>query len=233
MQDPKDVIHLPGPPPVAVQVRRSTRAKRLALKVSRLDGSVTLTLPPRASMRVAMGFLNERAGWLHKALAGLEGPVLVRPGTQVPIEGVMRQVTAAPVRHAQIDGDALLVPQERPVAALTAFLKLRARDRLAERVAVHARALRRNPGKLTLRDTRSRWGSCTPAGDLMFSWRLVMAPPAILDYVAAHEVAHLAQMNHSPAFWAVVNRLYPDHASARRWLKAQGASLHRYQFTIS
>ena len=89
----------------------------------------------------------------------------------------------------------------------------------------------RTPGKLTLRDTRSRWGACTPSGDLMFSWRLIMAPARILDYVAAHEVAHLAQMNHSAAFWAEVTKLYPTHPEARRWLKAQGASLHHYRFT--
>ena len=82
----------------------------------------------------------------------------------------------------------------------------------------------------TLRDTRSRWGSCTAKGDLMFNWRLILAPPPVLDYVAAHEVAHLAQMNHSPAFWAEVARLFPAHLEARRWLKTQGSHLHRYRF---
>jgi predicted metal-dependent hydrolase len=84
--------------------------------------------------------------------------------------------------------------------------------------------------RITLRDTRSRWGSCTADGALMYSWRLAMAPPAVLDYVAAHEVAHLAQMNHSPAFWAVVARLVPGHAAPRRWLKLHGQTLHGPRF---
>tara|TARA_R110002072_G_scaffold74158_4_gene175856 strand:- start:3552 stop:4256 length:705 start_codon:yes stop_codon:yes gene_type:complete len=223
-------ILLAGPPLLEVQVRRSARARRLALKVSRLDGTVTLTLPPRASMRVARAFLADRATWLRDAVQGMQGPVSVQPGTKIPVQGALLTLTPAPGRAARIDGTALLVPQGRPVAGALAYLKALARERLADRVDNHARAIGRRPGKLTLRDTRSRWGSCTPSGDLMFSWRLIMAPPPILDYVAAHEVAHLLQMNHSPAFWAEVDRLYPDHAAARRWLKSEGAGLHHFRF---
>ena len=163
-------------------------------------------------------------------MAGLEGPLAVAPGLVLPVEGQGLTLTPAAVRAARIEGEALLVPAGRPAAAALAFLKLRARDRLAQRVARHSAALGRPAGKLTLRDTRSRWGSCTASGDLMFNWRLILAPPPILDYVAAHEVAHLAQMNHSPAFWAEVARLFPAHREARRWLKAEGAALHRYRF---
>ncbi|MGR3434759.1 MAG: M48 family metallopeptidase, partial [Shimia sp.] len=81
-----------------------------------------------------------------------------------------------------------------------------------------------------LRDTRSRWGSCSAAGGLNYSWRLVMAPPEVLDYVAAHEVAHLAQMNHSPRFWAEVAGLMPGYEAPRGWLRRHGADLHRYRF---
>jgi len=224
-------ILLAGPPVMEVQVRRSQRARRLALKVSRLDGTVTLTLPPRASMRMARAFLADRATWLRDAVQGMQGPMTVRPGTQIPVRGRSLTLTPAPLRAARVDADALLVPQARPIAGALAFLKALAREQFAERVAIHADVLGRSPGKLTLRDTRSRWGSCTQAGDLMFSWRLIMAPPQILDYVAAHEVAHLAQMNHSAAFWAEVDRLYPDHKAARRWLKAEGASLHHFRFS--
>ena len=128
--------------------------------------------------------------------------------------------------------DRLLVPDdpEKLGPRLAAYLRALARDRLAAASDRHAAALRRPYRKITLRDTRSRWGSCTAQGDLMYSWRLVMAPPEVLDYVAAHEVAHLAQMNHSPAFWAVVERLYGDWRPARRWLQVEGASLHRYRF---
>jgi predicted metal-dependent hydrolase len=84
-----------------------------------------------------------------------------------------------------------------------------------------------------MRDTRSRWGSCSSQGTLMYSWRLIMAPPEVLRYVAAHEVAHLAEMNHSPAFWQVVQTLYGAHHRERGWLREHGASLHKYRFTSS
>jgi len=228
-RDP-DQIELAGDPPVSLRIRRSARARRLSLSVSRLDGRVTLTLPARVALKGAMAFVQERRGWIDKALEGAVAPVLVAPGALLPVEGRMLTVQAAPVRSARIEGGALLVPAARPGPAALAFLRALARQRLAARVAVHAAALGRTAGALTLRDTRSRWGSCTATGDLMFNWRLILAPPEVLDYVAAHEVAHLAQMNHSPAFWAEVARLFPGHLAARRWLKTQGTALHRYRF---
>jgi len=111
------------------------------------------------------------------------------------------------------------------------YMKVLARARLASAADRYAEALGRGYRSLSLRDTRSRWGSCTADGGLMFSWRLMMAPPEVLDYVAAHEVAHLAEMNHSPAFWAVVARLYGDHRRERAWLRAHGGLLQRYDFS--
>ncbi|GAB4267422.1 MAG: SprT family zinc-dependent metalloprotease [Pararhodobacter sp.] len=230
MRDDPEVTHIEGDPPLAVHWRRSARARRMSLKVSRLDGQITLTLPRRASLRAGMAFLKERHDWLHEVARGLEPPSMVAPGTRLPVEGRLLTVTPAPVRSARIDDDRLLVPEARPAAGAMAFLKHLARDRLASRVSAHARGIDRSPGKLTLRDTRSRWGSCTAAGDLMFNWRLVMAPPSILDYVAAHEVAHLVHMDHSAAFWSLCEHLFPDTARARAWLKAEGAHLHRFRF---
>jgi predicted metal-dependent hydrolase len=116
-------------------------------------------------------------------------------------------------------------------AAVAGVLKALARDRLTEASDRHAAALGRRYTRLTLRDTRSRWGSCSSAGALMYSWRLILAPPEVLDYVAAHEVAHLAQMNHSPAFWAEVARLCPSYPTHRTWLRRSGDTLHRYRFS--
>ena len=120
---------------------------------------------------------------------------------------------------------------ERVGARLLGHLKQIARARLAEACDDYAERLGKPYAKISIRDTRSRWGSCTSAGTLMFSWRLIMAPPEVLDYVAAHEVAHLAEMNHSRAFWAQVERIYGDHKAPRRWLRTQGNDLHRYRFT--
>jgi hypothetical protein len=142
------------------------------------------------------------------------------------------RLDAGPGRLIRIEGDSLLIPGNPAQAGVRAgaFLKHLARDRLTEASDRYARMIGRSYSRITLRDTRSRWGSCTADGALMYSWRLAMAPPAVLDYVAAHEVAHLAQMNHSPAFWAVVARLVPGHAAQRRWLKLQGQTLHGPRF---
>ena len=105
-----------------------------------------------------------------------------------------------------------------------------ARERLTSAVAAYAETLGRPFGRITLRDPRSRWGSCSSKGDLMFSWRLIMAPPEVLDYVAAHEVAHLAEMNHSDRFWAVCRRLCPETDKHRRWSKQNGAELLAWRF---
>ncbi|GFE63244.1 hypothetical protein KIN_03180 [Litoreibacter roseus] len=111
-----------------------------------------------------------------------------------------------------------------------ALLKVTARDRLASASQKHAETLGRPFHKITLRDTRSRWGSCTSQGNLMYSWRLILAPPEVLDYVAAHEVAHLAHMDHSQRFWTAVGGLCPGYQTPRAWLRRNGATLHRYQF---
>ncbi|MDT8854005.1 SprT family zinc-dependent metalloprotease [Paracoccaceae bacterium Fryx2] len=223
---------LPGAPPVEITLRRSATARRFSLRVSRLDGRVTLSLPLRAREAEALAFLRDQEGWIRKALAGVPKAASVALGAVVPVEGHGLVLSPGSGRLIRIEGDSLLVPGDaaRVATRVGAYLKLRARDRLAEACDRHAAALGRPYRSLTLRDTRSRWGSCTAAGGLMFSWRLIMAPPAVLDYVAAHEVAHLAQMNHSPAFWAVVAQLCPGHAAPRRWLKSEGQALHGWQF---
>ena len=122
------------------------------------------------------------------------------------------------------------VPRWRAATRTAAYLKTLARDRLAAASDDYAAQIGRKVTRLTLRDTRSRWGSCAHDGALMYSWRLIMAPPPVLTYVAAHEVAHMVEMNHSDAFWDVVNQLYPGWQAQRKWLHAHGRDLHAYQF---
>lgn len=229
---PAILAALPGGAPIEITLRRSARARRFSLRVSRVDGRVTLSLPLRAREADALAFARSQEAWLRRALAGVPGRAAIRWGVAFPVEGRLRLLGPAPGRLVCDTGDSLLLPGAEAdlPRRLAAWLRLRARDRLAAAADAHAATLGRRHAGLTLRDTRSRWGSCTHDGRLMFSWRLIMAPPAVLDYVAAHEVAHLAEMNHSPAFWAVVARLMPDYAAHRGWLRSHGQSLQAWQF---
>lgn len=223
---------LPGLPGVEVAFRRSGRAQRFSLRVSRQTGVVTLTLPVRARESEALMFLRAQEDWLRGALQQVAPEQALEYGTSIPFEGQPLLLAPGTGRGLRLDGDRLLVPgpAERIPARLQAWLKAMARDRLAPAVDRHAAALGRRVSDITLRDTRSRWGSCTAEGRLMFSWRLVMAPPSVLDYVAAHEVAHLVEMNHSDRFWAVVEGLYPDWQVQRAWLRAEGTALQAIRF---
>ncbi|MDZ7709080.1 MAG: SprT family zinc-dependent metalloprotease [Roseovarius sp.] len=223
---------LPGNPPVALTLRRSARARRLSLRVSGLDSQVTLTVPHGVTEAEALGFAQSRSDWLRRTLDGQPGHVRIEPGAMLPIEGEMRQVAPGAGRQVRLAGGLVHVPgaDETLAPRLRAWLRARARDRLAAASDHYAARLGRGYSRLSLRDTRSRWGSCSAQGALSYSWRLILAPPGVLDYVAAHEVAHLAQMNHSPAFWAVVAGLLPDFDAPRAWLKREGAMLHRYRF---
>ncbi len=221
-----------GSPPIEVHLRRSTRARRYSLKVSNADGTVSLTLPNRASERAALSFAKRQEEWLRAALGKL--PPLTAPvyGGTIPFEG--RDVVLQPGagRLVRLEGQSLLVPGTPTAlpAKLRGFLKVQARAKLVDASQIYADLLGRKLARVTLRDTRSRWGSCTEAGNLMFSWRLIMAPPEVLKYVAAHEVAHLVEMNHSADFWQQVEGLMPDYQTPRRWLKQNGTQLHRVQF---
>jgi hypothetical protein len=225
---------LPGSPPVEVHLRRSARARRFSLRVSRLDGRVTLSMPLRAREGEALAFLRGHEGWLRETLQALPGSAVERVGigTALPVEGRVLLLSSGSGRAVRAEGDRLLVPGDPSTAGarVAAWLKVLARDRLADASARYAAQVGRPHGALALRDTRSRWGSCSPDGRLMYSWRLILAPPAVLDYVCAHEVAHLVEMNHSPAYWAVVARICPGWQAHRAWLRTEGQALHRFRF---
>ncbi|MEM6373274.1 MAG: SprT family zinc-dependent metalloprotease [Pseudomonadota bacterium] len=223
---------LQGDPDITLTLRRSARARRLTLRISRVDGRVTLTLPTRTSEREALAFAREKHAWICKHLEDWEAPAVVGLGSDVPVQGEMCRIVPGQGRAVTYVPGFLQVPgaAERVPARILGYLKTRARDRLAAASDQYAAQLGRPYSGISLRDTRSRWGSCSSAGRLMYSWRLIMAPPAVLDYVVAHEVAHLAQMNHSPAFWAEVARIHGPYAAPRQWLRQQGNDLHRYRF---
>ncbi|CAA7618167.1 Protein containing DUF45 [Magnetospirillum sp. LM-5] len=214
---------------VAVTVRRSALAKRTAIRIDPLRGAV-LVLPPRASRADAERFLLAHRAWVAERLDRLPAAQSLAPGQRVDILGephVIRHCPAAR-RGVWIEGGELCVSglAEQVPRRVTAFLRNQAKAIIARHVGELSARLGRRSGRLTIRDTRSRWGSCSSRGDLSFSWRLVMAPEWVLAYVVAHELAHLVEMNHSPAFWNVVASLSPDAARARGWLKRHGAGLH-------
>ncbi len=223
---------LPGPPPLEITLRRSARSSRFSLRVSQLDGRVTLSMPLRAREAEAMDFARGHEVWLRTALARRPVQTTLTMGNSVLVEGRHLTLTPGTGRSPQIAGDSLLLPgrPEQAGARTAAFLKILARDRLAAASDHYAGLIGRKATRITLRDTRSRWGSCAHDGALMYSWRLIMAPPAVLTYVTAHEVAHMLEMNHSDAFWAVVTRLYPGWQTQRKWLHTHGRDLHSYQF---
>lgn len=231
MQTGTDRIWVGGDIPVTL--RCSSRARRMTLRVTRAGGEVVLTLPSRASLRDGQAFAESRAEWLRRIRAEMPALQLVAHGAALPVEGQPRLIRPAETRRVELTPELLLVPHTRPPGVVVeAWLKHLAQTRLIAACDRHAARLGRPFRALSLRDTRSRWGSCTHDGRLMFSWRLAMAPPEVLDYVAAHEVAHLAHMDHSPAFWATTEALFPGHARPRAWLRSHGHELLAWRFRI-
>ncbi|QIZ82515.1 M48 family metallopeptidase [Thalassovita gelatinovora] len=223
---------LDGNPPVRVYLRRSAQARRISLRVSGLDAKVTLTLPRGVAKSEAVAFAEEKADWLRLQLRTTPQANTVGPGTELPCEGELLRVVQGSGRRIRMEHGEILVPgnPDSAGARLAGHLKQLARTRLSQASDRYAAALGQEYHRLTLRDTRSRWGSCSSAGALMYSWRLIMAPPEVLTYVAAHEVAHLRHMNHSATFWKEVENLYGDYDVPRAWLRDNGAKLHRFRF---
>jgi predicted metal-dependent hydrolase len=219
-----------------VALRRVATARRFTLRVRAASRDVLLTMPTRGSIKQAREFAERHAAWIGVRLARLPKPVAFQPDETAPLRGVDHRITHRPQargvvwREESAEGPLLCVAGEAAHVSrrVTDYLKREARRDLEAAVARHARAAGVKPRRLALRDGKSRWGSCSSTGALNFSWRLILAPPYVLDYLAAHEVAHMQHMNHSPMFWALTRRLFPDTDRAEEWLKAHGTSLHRF-----
>ena len=218
---------------VPLLVRRHPRAKRLIMRLAPGAASLSVTAPPRATNRAILDFIERHRGWAESRMAGAAAPLPVGTGAVLPFRGGTLTVLHQPGRRsARFEGDQLLVGGEPEHFArrVQDALKREARRDLQAAVERHAASVGLQPRALTLKDTVSRWGSCTSDRKLAFSWRIVMAPPAVLDYLAAHEVEHFREMNHGPAFWALCRLLCPDMDQGRAWLKREGATLHAIRF---
>jgi predicted metal-dependent hydrolase len=226
-------VDTPGGP-VPVALRRDRRARNYTLRVKGAVATPTLTMPFHGSLREARTFLDRHRAWLLRQLEKAPLPRPVANGAPVPFRGVPHRIRCtgmsrgAVVAAAEGGESVLIVPgaEAHLRRRLFDFLKHEAKRDLDRAVTRHAETLGVTVKSIRVRDTSSRWGSCTTAGNLSFSFRLVMAPPFVLDYLAAHEVAHLREMNHSRRFWKVVQSLCPDHGRARAWLVAYGPGLH-------
>ncbi len=226
-----DTTHIPlNGQLVPLAICRHRRARRISLRLSPARDGIVMTLPVRTSVTSGMDFFRSKAGWV---LANLETGknIAFADGAVIPILGGERIIRCVDGR-----GVSTLSQTELHIHSAPEFVARRVRDflkkHLHEACLARATAMAATLGKtvrdVKIRDTRSRWGSCSTGGTLTFHWQLVFAPQGILDYLVAHEVAHLKEMNHSVRFWQIVAQLYPEHAKARRWLKREGHKLHRY-----
>jgi predicted metal-dependent hydrolase len=209
------------------RIRRSPRARRVRVSVD-ADGSVTVTLPRRAPEKAAADAVQELAPWIarrRRSLARAAAEIARMPGT-VPYLGETLTLHPQPGRErVHRRGDLLVVPDGDPRAALERFYRRAARIEIAPRLdAATARAGSRYAG-LTIRGQRTRWASCSSEGKMSFNWRLLLAPPEILDYVVEHEVCHLEVMDHSPRFWALLGSRVPDWRAHAAWLRRYGSTL--------
>ncbi len=222
-----------------IALKRVATARRLTLRVRAATRDIVLTMPPRASLRQAQEFANNHAHWIALRLARVPQRTPFAPGERIFLRGVEHVLQHCPdarerrgaVWQEEGEGTPVLCAGGDPAGferRIGDFLRREARRDLEEAVRRHAKAAGRAPIALSLRDTSSRWGSCSAKGALNFSWRLVMAPPFVLDYLAAHETAHLRHHDHSERFWALTQSLCPNTDRAEAWLRAHGAKLHRY-----
>jgi len=228
-------LRLPSGQTIPVTVRLSPRARRMALRLHPAVDSVELVLPAGASLAVALGFLDGKRGWIAAQVARMPPRIPFVDGATIPVLGSDRELVLHELERGR-----------RPVFQLTerqievtvdagslarrtrAGLADLARDRLAAKSRTLAQRLGKAVARVSVGDPHSRWGSCASSGNIRYSWRLVLAPEPIMDYVVAHEVAHLAEMNHSVRFWRLVAELEPGLDEARAWLKRHGPQLLRY-----
>ena len=212
---------------IAYTVRRSARAQRVRVNVHAHTG-VEVVLPSRAPDRAAATAIRELRPWIERRLAEAQDvltQIAERRGTVPYLGSDLRLVPQAGRQRVHREGGHLLVPDGDPRQALERFYRRAARAEIARRLDRATERSGTTYSGLTIRAQRTRWASCSAGGRMSFNWRLLLAPERVLEYVVWHEVCHLQVLDHSPRFWALVERHWPDYREDRAWLSRNGAML--------
>ncbi len=217
---------------VELRLRKSRRARRMILRVLPFGAGIEVVLPPGVGEAEGLDFSRRRAGWIQSHMEEQSPRAPFGDGVEIPFLGETLTIRHCPQMRGAVrreEGELCVSGGESHLPRrVTDWLKAQAREEITPRAHGMAERLERRVQRIGLRDPRTRWGSCSVKGGLSFSWRLVLAPVAVLDYVVAHETAHLVEHNHSPAFWGVVEKLVGDPCEQRQWLRRFGPDLHRY-----
>ena len=215
-----------------IVIKRHARARRITLRLDQSGDCLSLVLPYGVPAVEGIAFAEKQRNWVATRLARVPPRVLFTPGSTLPILGQPHEIRHAPFGRRGVWCEERVLwasgQEEHLPRRIGDFLKRRAREVISERAREKAAWLDAKLGRISIRDTKSRWGSCSARGDLNFSWRLILAPEGVLDYVVAHEVAHLIEHNHGPRFWRLTERLTSDCKAAKAWLRAHGNDLLRY-----
>jgi predicted metal-dependent hydrolase len=220
-----------------VRIRRHRQARRYTLRIDAASREVVLTIPPRGSLKEARDFAQKHGGWIAARLKRLPQATPFEEGITVPFRGIAHRIVHRPGARKPVwveagdDGECMICVAGDPPhhnRRIGDFLKREAHRALDAASRRYATELGTTFKRISVRDQTSRWGSCSNTGVLSFSWRLILAPPFVLDYLAAHEVTHLVELNHSPRFWRLLKKLSPDCERAKAWLDIHGGDLHRY-----
>jgi predicted metal-dependent hydrolase len=248
LSKPRRSVRKPAPPEtrtldvagrlMPLTIKQHERATRITLRIEPGGRALKMTIPSGLAQREVNDFLDRHQGWLLTKLAKFSTDTGLHDGGTILFRGVshriqhtgsLRGLTEAII----VDGRPVLKVSGMPEhigRRIATFLKKEARAELERLARFHARSIKAPINSISMKDTRSRWGSCSAEGNLSFSWRIVMAPPAVVDYLAAHEVAHLKEMTHGPHFWALCKKLCPDMETSKAWLKRHGSLLHAIDF---
>ncbi|GAB6853366.1 M48 family metallopeptidase [Asaia astilbis] len=209
--------------------RRSTRARRVSLRIDPIERRVIVTCPPSIALKRAKAFLAQHRSWIDEKLAALPDALSLAPGSNLVLNDQSLVLSHAPEqrRPASLDGDRLIIggPIERFEARAVCFLRQIAGMTLPEQLRRHAASMACTPSSIVCSAARTRWGSCTRTGKIMLNWRLVLMPATVRDYVIIHELAHLIHFDHSQAFWQHVERFHPERREAQNWLRHHGTRL--------